>query len=525
MNIYKDYSKVILIFLFIYLVLLNFFQLSHQHWSSILDQDLVVIYNSLLVSSGYEQEYRGHPGYTTFFIIGIFFKFFSIFYNNFSVQQILISNNIDADLQSLFIFARVLNGFFNFFFILVLYKILKKLNLKENICIISVLLLVFYSSFYELLFVLRSELLSVLIVLISFYYLLEFIENKKKLMPVFYSGFFSCLAILAKMQAIFLIVVILFCLPFLFNYYEKKNNNILRKKYYYLINYLFLIFVLIAYVAFQLIIQFDSRFIFSKNIDVFALFFFILSYGVFLIILDKKKIINYREIISTISLFIFGFLLCVVFIKFIDLIGIIKISNEIILRLTNPIYYMSVFTPINTDSNIFVTIKDTLNLILNFNSINTFSIINILLIIASLLFNFIKKNNHLMLCLILLLGIIFISFIFNLRGRSYYSIYYIPFTIIVISIIINNFSRSALMFIYFILFLNFTGELVISRNATDTSIIRSFNRPDNIKEICNNGKANSQPYIEPIKHYFNYWTTQLDDKFLEKYCEQNKHKI
>ena len=81
------------------------------------------------------------------------------------------------------------------------------------------------------------------------------------------------------------------------------------------------------------------------------------------------------------------------------------------------------------------------------------------------------------------------------------------------------------MLIYFILFLNFTGELVISRNKSDASIIRSFNRPDNIKEICNNGKANSQPYLYPIKDYFNYWTTQLDDKFLEKYCEQNKHKI
>ena len=52
----------------------------------------------------------------------------------------------------------------------------------------------------------------------------------------------------------------------------------------------------------------------------------------------------------------------------------------------------------------------------------------------------------------------------------------------------------------------------------------SFNLPDNIKEICNNEKANTQSYIRPVE-YFNYRTTQLDDKFLEKYCEQNKHKI
>ena len=62
---------------------------------------------------------------------------------------------------------------------------------------------------------------------------------------------------------------------------KKKNNNILRNKYFYLINYLFLIFILIAYLIFQLIIQFDSRFILSKNIDVFALFFLILIYGFF----------------------------------------------------------------------------------------------------------------------------------------------------------------------------------------------------------------------------------------------------
>ncbi len=524
-TILNNYSKIILIFLLAYCLLLNLFQLSQQHWSSILDQDSVVIYNSLLLSSGYEQEYRGHPGFTTFFIIGIIFKFFSIFYENFSIQGILISNNIEDDLQSLFIIARVINSLFNFLLILVLYKILRKLNLKKNICIISVLLLVFYSSFYEILFLLRSELLSVLIALISFYYLLEFAKNRKKLLPIFYSGFFSCFAILAKVQVIFLIIVILFCLPFLFNYYENKNNKILRKKYYYLINYLFLIFVLIAYLFFQLTIQFDPRFTFSKNIDIFALSFLILSYGLFLIVLDKKKITNYREILATISLLIIGFLLCLVFIKFLELIGITKISNEVILRLTNPIYYMSVFTHINTDANINMIIKDTFNSIFNFNSMNIFFIINILLIIASLLFNFIKKNNHLMLCLILLLGIISINLIFNLRSRGYYSIYYVPFIIIVISIIINNFRRATLIIVYFILFLNFTRELVINRNASYESVVNSFNRPDNIKEICNNDRSNTQPYIISPIEWFNYWTTQLDDKFLVKYCEQNKHRI
>ena len=75
MNIFKDYSKILIIFLFTYFLILNLFQLSQQHWSSMLDQDIKMMYNSLLISSGIEQEYRDHPAYTTFFYSEVFLKF------------------------------------------------------------------------------------------------------------------------------------------------------------------------------------------------------------------------------------------------------------------------------------------------------------------------------------------------------------------------------------------------------------------------------------------------------------------
>ena len=34
-----------------------------------LDQDIKMIYNSLLISSGFEQAYRDHPAYTTFLFL------------------------------------------------------------------------------------------------------------------------------------------------------------------------------------------------------------------------------------------------------------------------------------------------------------------------------------------------------------------------------------------------------------------------------------------------------------------------
>lgn len=43
--------------------LINIYQLNNQHWSGVMDQDSMIIYNSLLISSGYEQEYRDHPAF------------------------------------------------------------------------------------------------------------------------------------------------------------------------------------------------------------------------------------------------------------------------------------------------------------------------------------------------------------------------------------------------------------------------------------------------------------------------------
>ena len=102
MNFYRDNYKIFIFFLFSYLLLLNFYQLSVQHWSSMLDQDIIIIYNSLLISSGIEQEYRDHPAYTTFLLLGGVFKVLSLFFENFTIEEVLSSENIDKNLQTLF---------------------------------------------------------------------------------------------------------------------------------------------------------------------------------------------------------------------------------------------------------------------------------------------------------------------------------------------------------------------------------------------------------------------------------------
>ena len=71
---FKNYTFGFILIIFF---LINISQLNNQHWSGMMDQDSMIIYNSLLISSGYEQEYRDHPAFITFLIHGFVFKFLS----------------------------------------------------------------------------------------------------------------------------------------------------------------------------------------------------------------------------------------------------------------------------------------------------------------------------------------------------------------------------------------------------------------------------------------------------------------
>ncbi len=143
----------IYIFLFLTFFTLHFYQLSTQHWSGVLDQDLIIIYNSILLNSGIEQEYRDHPAFTTFLINSFFYKFLVLFLKIPSdIESIFNSNNIDEIFQLYFYISRTINFFFNILLIYVFNKILKKLDLKRDsrffVCLIFVLSIGYISSFF-----------------------------------------------------------------------------------------------------------------------------------------------------------------------------------------------------------------------------------------------------------------------------------------------------------------------------------------------------------------------------------------
>ena len=223
LNLTKENSaKIFFSILFVYFFSLNIYQMHNQHWTAMLDQDIKIIYNSLLVSSGFEQEYRDHPAYTTFLILGGIFKICSIFFDNFTIQEVFKSDNIDKEFQKLFYIGRIINTIYIFLLTLFIFKILNELKISKLISFISVSLSIFFISFYELLFVLRSEIVAVLMFLVSLYFLIRFL-NKSNILYILLTGVFFALSMLAKIQAIFLFFS-LFSSFTVFNYLLVSNK-------------------------------------------------------------------------------------------------------------------------------------------------------------------------------------------------------------------------------------------------------------------------------------------------------------
>ena len=578
MDFLKDKFKLFILFLFFYLSILNFYQLSEQHWSSMLDQDIVMIYNSLLISSGYEQEYRDHPAYTTFLLLGGTFKFLSIFFDNYTIQEIFKSENIDENFQTLFIIGRTLNSIYIFLIAFVLLVILKELNIKKNISFFVVFLVIIFQDTYELLFLIRSEGLSILMVLSFLYFLIKFIKEKKIKYSII-SGFFICLAMLAKIHVIFLLFTFIISLPYFANYLKISKINLVYKQNYYILSIIFLSLLLIGYVYFQIVlgntylkVLADPRYYYTNNIDLIFILLFVIIYSFFIGYLSKKKIINLQEIIISISSMLVGFVLCVSFVIFLDLINLIPFNKLNLLRLTNPMEYMTDHAKIFPNyKNIFTTIKYLIfgfggNLEINFNEFleiprifyldprTFFRSLQTIFLICLIYFSVISiKNKEInYLSITLFLGVFIQYLVFNLRETHGYNMYLFPLYVIIASIIFNRLKKKLFIFFYLCL-----ATIFISENLVLSDIHKNtFSREPRVYDICkyenidtarwknsdnylkNYNKSSFLKLVEHPKQWFITYAKQIvptfinedgklkikesEDFFLEKYCKQIK---
>ena len=559
----KNYELIFFSLVFIYIFSISFNQFYNQHWTSILDQDPVIIYNALLVSSGIEQEYRDHPAYTTIMILGGIFKFLSLFFENFKIDKVMSSETIDDDFQILFYIARVLNSLYVFLTAIFFFKVLKQLKIKKEICILSILIFIFFLATYELLYLIRSEIVSILFSVISLYYFLKSI-NENKIFYTILSGFFLCFAMLAKIQIVFFIFIFLISIPNLLKYLENKDVSLNLENYNYRLAFWLVIIFVLFFIFYQTFIGViflnqtqNETFFLTNNLDFYAFIIFIIFFRIYGYYLNKKKIIKNDILIKIISLIIVGFISCIIFIFLLDFLKVIPIHKSIFLRVLNPLEFMNTYTIKSKTElvNIFVSIKEFFLIGLNdlsydFNEFYEHKILGIksriffrliyLILSLSLIFIsvfFIKNKETQSLSLKLLIGMFVYFFIFNIRETHGYNIYIILFFLILVAITNNNFSTKISRGFYLILFL-----VIVLENLSFSNIHKNaYKREPRVYDICKSYKLdkwkNSNDYFSnyifssPIKLVEGYqigtWFADLlnilhvnGKFFFFRYCDQ-----
>ena len=515
----KNFIPIFFIVLFLYFFSLNIFQMHNQHWTAMLDQDIIMIYNSLLISSGIEQSYRDHPAYTTFLILGGIFKICSMFFDNFTLQEVLSSNAIDEDFQKLFYIGRIVNNFFIFLIIIFFYKVLQEFNISRSITLLAVSFSVFFMSFYELLFLIRSEVVSILMFLISFYFLIRFFKTNN-IFHILLTGLFFGFSMLAKIQIIFLFLTILIALPFLINYFSAsdrlnyliQNSKLLGLSRIILILFI-LLFILIQTFLAKIFLNFDDQtFSLSHNEDAFLFLFFVLFYLIFIKLLSKYYSINVNQIVVSIGLIISGFVLCLIFVLLLDVTNTISFHKLNLIKLSNPIKFMTMHAfEVEGQSGIMVKIRAILQAALGnleisaeFNENYNPTILGIdtkiffrslhliiffsLILISSLI---IRKKILIYLSGVFFIGILIYFLIFILRETFGYNIFLFPFYLIIFSLLLDNLDRKYLLIFSSTLFLVFIME-----NFSLSSMYKNvFKREPSVYDFCGIDKwKNSENY-------------------------------
>ena len=459
-----------------------------------------------MLNSGLEQEYRDHPAFTTFLINSLVYRFLSIFLNiPIEINSILNSDNIDEIFQFYFYTSRTINFFFNLILILIFNKVLKKLEVSKDhrffICLIFILSLGYLSSF----FFIRSENLSLLFLFLSINAALT--KNRELVLNFFIAGIFFALAMLSKIQIIFLALYLIYLIPYVNeNNNYKITDNIFFKKYLKLSFFLGILFFL----TFQIYIQEFPRFQNNKYLD---LIFFLFSFTIFLIYFFFSG--NFKKNLILLSSMLNGFVFLIIFLIFLDRINLIQINDFIFLRITNPMHYMTEFT--GKLANGVVNVDYILKNIFQVLSFYRFNLIELVIIIFLIFFNFRKKNY---------LFVIFFIFIINalVMNFRYIEVYHLFYTFIYLILFVETIkkidSKLSFFFTQIVLVVFFINSLNFFILRDDNFLNDILNRENNMLKICNQFQFNISPKTYESVEYLKYWHTKIDDTEIKKICSE-----
>lgn len=515
------FTSIVIIYFFF-----NIYQLNFQHWSGMMDHDFYILYNSLLISSGLEQEGRDHPAFTTFFIHGFIFKIIGLFQNSFSsnLDEILNSNKIDETLQFYFYISRLTNFFINLSLFLAFIKLLDILKLSKKI-ILFVGLTFLLSGWYSLsFFALRSENLSLLFFILSMIFLVLDDDIKEK--NFLLSGFFFLFAMFTKIQ----IILFLPYLLFLMANYTFKTREFEKKLFFFKIKKDFLIYFLFIaffiYFAFQIKIQEFPRFEKNKYLDLFVFLATITFIFLYFFALSKNENSSLRGKIVIFSTFVIGFVFGFCLLILLDIFNVVPINDYIYLRITNPIHYLSEFEAMYAEGSI--NLKYILSLINGIFSGYRQNLAELILVIMLVIFigknYFFKKKKDLIKVISFFLIFILITLVNGLRPAIYYHSYYTFCFLLLYAVSLDHLDKKYFKFFSIIVVLIFLANNFYLKSFfkfSNNRYVDIFERKNLMVEICKEYKFGTKSnFYDASLFYLKYWHSKFDDKVINLLCKE-----
>ena len=485
--LYKQIANFLVAILVFYFV----FELNvYRHWSSISDQDLTLIHNSLLLNSNIKAEYHDHPGHTLIYLISIWLEILdSLSLVSFSsYNDINYSKNLEKDFVKVVIYSRFLNFFVAFTIIYSIYNVLKLNGVNKLSIYLLIISFILSQTFLNAVGHIRTELLSAGCIFLSLMYFIKLIKkNYFKRKYIFLAGFFILLSIFCKWQSIFVLIFF----PFIILIYKKKNIlintnkleswnihnylnifyfitiGLLCKKYMHGLN--FIIIPASLFFIFFYILIYNKRYFRSRNFLNIFLFYFLtgISIGFFLLIIFKPFNENNIEMV-------FNF---------------IGLGNMFILS-ENP-YTYNINDIIDLLKLSLSNIDDYLHKIL----LNRFNEIFLFLLFFYVFFSNFNKYNIKIFIIYLAILFILIAF-FSTRPELNYIIYISPIMYIFLSTVINYKIKIFNLLVFLIIIFNTINSFYFIKN-------HKFITEENI--ICSE---------ENLKNKNFYWDRMRSDIFV-----------
>tara|TARA_Y100000389_G_C17458882_1_gene520139 strand:+ start:1767 stop:3305 length:1539 start_codon:yes stop_codon:yes gene_type:complete len=506
---YKILISLFIVLFFFYLTFFlsnNYFPLD-RHWTAFYDHELTLTYNALLFNSGKLHEYVDHSGYFTILFLSIFFKLLS-FIDLLSVYNITIfnqNNNLDQDLQNLLYFTRLFGILSISIFCLVAFWTFNLFSKDKLLSFLITTILFLSIGTYSHFFQLRTELISMIFFMMSFF-CLSFLFLKKQNSTTKYLIFFFLLlfcGILNKAQVFFYLPIILLIIYFIkaenninFNY---ENYKFLENKHF--LHYFFLLII----IYFLLKLSTGT----ASFLSILFIFLNILFINIFFYLKFKINKIEAYKNLKIINLFlVISYILLRLILSAHPSTNELAFNNTFTEIISNTFKYTSISN--DGDKSFFYLIIEIIknfknHLYLIFGSLNYYSALISILLFLNLLNK--KNKSAILFNLVCIFSFFLISAINGLRSDnnnleivSYYFIFSDFFLILAFTSFKELFNKKFFLILIPILVLIF---------YLNYPIIKSISIPKaKIEALCNDT-------------YFYDWQKAIPPLRFKEYCEKN----